>query len=190
MDERCNHCISKALVCGNPDGTLFVLEDLTGIRSATERVRVKDRYVQVSWAYYDLEKKLEYKAAMHGSRVVKMDRANTSQTCPICGQVDGKSRKRNTHTFKCTACGYTTNDDRAAEPSADRKKVPPGGTGAWKKTPPVPGMTWCGGAQSAVPIMCRHPYLYGLSDQPNAVGVVRRRLPQGRHNPVTLFVGS
>ena len=55
-----NHCISKALVENNPDGTLFVIEDLRGIRSATERVRVKDRYVSVSWSYYDLEQKLFY----------------------------------------------------------------------------------------------------------------------------------
>ena len=39
-----NHCISKALVESNPAGTLFVLEDLTGIRSATEKILVKNRY--------------------------------------------------------------------------------------------------------------------------------------------------
>ena len=60
-----NRCISKALVETNPDGTLFVIEDLTGIRSAAERVRVKDRYVSVSWPYYDLEQKLIYKAINH-----------------------------------------------------------------------------------------------------------------------------
>ena len=43
-----NHRVSKALVESNPAGTLFVLEDLTGIRSATETVRKKDRYVMVS----------------------------------------------------------------------------------------------------------------------------------------------
>ena len=107
-----NHCLSKALVCGNPDGTLFVLEDLTGIRGATERVRVKDRYTQVSWAYHDLEQKLLYKAAKQGSAVLKVDPAYTSQTCPVCGHEDKRSRSHETHTFKCTACGYETNDDR------------------------------------------------------------------------------
>ena len=38
-----NHQVSKALVENNPKHTLFVLEDLTGIRSATERVRNTDR---------------------------------------------------------------------------------------------------------------------------------------------------
>ena len=53
-----NHCISKALVESQPKHTLFVLEDLSDIRTATERVRRKDRYVSVSWSFYDLEQKL------------------------------------------------------------------------------------------------------------------------------------
>ena len=118
-----NHCISKALVCSNPEGTLFVLEDLTGIRGATERIRVKDRYTQVSWTYYDLEQKLAYKAKRYGSSMLSVDPAYTSQTCPICGHVDKKSRKHETHTFKCTACGYTTNDDRIGAMNLQRMGI-------------------------------------------------------------------
>ena len=73
-----NHCISKALVESNADGTLFVIEDLTGIRSATEKVLVKDRYVSVSWSYYDLEQKLSYKALKHHQLVEKVNPAYTS----------------------------------------------------------------------------------------------------------------
>lgn len=51
-----NHQVSKALVVNNPKNTLFVLEDLTGIRNATERVRTKDRYVSVSWSFSILNK--------------------------------------------------------------------------------------------------------------------------------------
>ena len=118
-----NHCISKALVCSNPEGTLFVLEDLTGIRGATERVRIKDRYTQVSWTYYDLEQKLAYKAKKYGSSMLSVDPAFTSQTCPICGHVDKKSRRHETHTFKCTACGYTTNDDRIGAMNLQRMGI-------------------------------------------------------------------
>ena len=107
-----NHCLSKTLVCDNPAGTLFVLEDLTGIRSATERVRVRDRYVSVSWSYYDLEKKLTYKAEMNGSRVIKLNPRYTSQTCPVCGHREKLNRDHKNHTFRCRQCGYTTNDDR------------------------------------------------------------------------------
>lgn len=107
-----NHCISKALVESNPKGTLHVIEDLSGIRSATERVRVKDRYVSVSWSYYDLEQKLTYKALEHGQKVIKVNPRYTSQTCPKCGHVESANRDKIKHIFCCKNCGYASNDDR------------------------------------------------------------------------------
>lgn len=107
-----NHCISKALVESNPKHTLFVLEDLTGIRSATERVRRKDRYVSVSWSFYDLEQKLKYKAALNESSVINVDPRYTSQTCPVCGHTEKSNRDKKHHIFCCKNCGYTSNDDR------------------------------------------------------------------------------
>ena len=107
-----NHCISKALVESNPKGTLHVIEDLSGIRSATERVRVNDRYVSVSWSYYDLEQKLIYKANEHGQKVIKVNPRYTSQTCPKCGHIDKANRNKQKHIFCCKNCGYTSNDDR------------------------------------------------------------------------------
>ena len=68
-----NHQVSKALATGNPKHTLFVLEDLTGIRNVTERVKTKNRYVSVSWSFYDLEQKLIYKAKQNQSSVIKVD---------------------------------------------------------------------------------------------------------------------
>ena len=93
------------------------------IRTITERVRIKDRYTQVSWTYYDLEQKLAYKAKKYGSSMLSVDPAFTSQTCPICGHVDKKSRRHETHTFKCTACGYTTNDDRIGAMNLQRMGI-------------------------------------------------------------------
>lgn len=107
-----NHCVSKALVKNNPEHTLFVLEDLTGIRSATERVRTKDRYVTVSWAFYDLGQKLKYKAARAGDKVIEVDPAYTSQRCPKCGHIEKSNRNKRLHLFRCKKCGYTSNDDR------------------------------------------------------------------------------
>ena len=71
--QNVNHCVSKALVRANPKHTLFVLEDLSGVRNATERVKTKDRYVSVSWSFYDLEQKLIYKAKQNQSIVIKVD---------------------------------------------------------------------------------------------------------------------
>ena len=107
-----NHCISKALIENNPKGTLFVLEDLSGIRSATEKVRVKDRYVMVSWSYYDLEQKLMYKALKNHQLVIKVDPRHTSQTCPKCGHTERGNRNKKLHKFCCKNCGYQSNDDR------------------------------------------------------------------------------
>lgn len=107
-----NHCVSKALVESNPKHTLFVLEDLSGIRSATERVRTKDRYISVSWSFYDLEQKLIYKAKQNQSTVIKVDPHYTSQCCPICGHIEKANRDKKMHLFTCKNCGYKSNDDR------------------------------------------------------------------------------
>lgn len=107
-----NHCISKALVESNPKHTLFVLEDLTGIRNVTERVKMKDRYVSVSWSFYDLEQKLIYKAKQNQSTVIKVDPRYTSQCCPVCGHIEKSNRNKKIHLFTCKNCGYKSNDDR------------------------------------------------------------------------------
>ena len=107
-----NHRVSKALVENNPKHTLFVLEDLSGIRNATERVKTKERYVSVSWSFYDLEKKLIYKAKQNQSSVIKVDPRYTSRCCPCCGHVEKSNRNKKIHLFTCKKCGYKSNDDR------------------------------------------------------------------------------
>ena len=107
-----NHCVSKALALNNPKHTLFVLEDLSGVRNATERVRTKDRYVSVSWSFYDLEQKLIYKAKQNQSTVIKVNPRYTSQCCPVCGHIEKSNRNKKIHLFTCKNCGYKSNDDR------------------------------------------------------------------------------
>jgi IS605 OrfB family transposase len=107
-----NHQVSKALVESYPEHTLFVLEDLSGVRNATERVRTRDRYVSVSWAFYDLEQKLTYKAKQKRCSVIKVDPRYTSQTCPACGHTEKSNRNKKLHRFRCKTCGYQSNDDR------------------------------------------------------------------------------
>ena len=107
-----NHCVSKALVENNPKHTLFVLEDLSGIRNATECVKTKELYVSVSWSFYDLEQKLIYKAKQNQSSVIKVAPHYTSQCCPICGHTEEVNRNKKIHLFTCKNCGYKSNDDR------------------------------------------------------------------------------
>ena len=107
-----DHQVSKALVEQNPEHTLFVLEDLSGVRSATERVRRKDRYVSVSWPFFDLEWKIRYKALLNRSKVINVDPRYTSQTCPACGHTEKANRDKKNHIFCCRSCSYSSNDDR------------------------------------------------------------------------------
>lgn len=107
-----NHQVSKALVLRYGKDALFVIEDLTGIRKATECVIVKDRYYRVSWAFYQLRQMLEYKARKAGSKVMAVDPSYTSQTCPKCAHIDKANRDKKRHHFSCKSCGYQSNDDR------------------------------------------------------------------------------
>jgi putative transposase len=107
-----NHQLSKALVKEAGKHSLLVLEDLTGIRSATERVRVRSRYVTVSWAFHQLRQMVEYKAKLNQSAVYAVDPKYTSQMCPKCGHTEQSNRNKQLHLFQCKNCNYRSNDDR------------------------------------------------------------------------------
>lgn len=110
-----NHCLSKTLVNRYGSGTIFVLEDLTGVIFDTVSKRSKkDRYEHHSWSFYDFEQKLIYKVIDKGSQVVSCDAHYTSQRCPKCGYIDARNRNKDKHEFCCKACSYRTNDDRVA----------------------------------------------------------------------------
>ena len=110
-----NHCLAKTLVNRYGSGTIFVLEDLTGVTFDTVSKRSKkDRYEHHSWAFYDFEQKLTYKAIMNNSQVIKCDAHYTSQRCPKCGLIDSENRNKTKHEFCCKSCFYRTNDDRVA----------------------------------------------------------------------------
>ncbi len=107
-----NHSITKALVDRYGANTLFVLEDLTGIRTSTEKVNINNRYVSVSWAFYQFRQYLEYKAQMNNSIVIAISPKWTSQMCPKCGHIEKANRNKKHHIFCCKNCSYTSNDDR------------------------------------------------------------------------------
>lgn len=118
-----NHCISKALVESYPEHSLFVLEDLTGIRNATEKVVRKNRYVMVSWSFYDLRQKIEYKSIKRCFKTITVSPKHTSQCCPICGHTEKSNRNKKIHVFKCKNCGYSSNDDRIGAMNLYRKGI-------------------------------------------------------------------
>ena len=113
-----NHCISKTLVQEFGEDTLFVLEDLVDIshhpvKAKTEKGRKWNHSVS-SWAFYQLEQFLSYKANLNNSMVLKVSAKYTSQRCPKCGSVDSSNRHHSIHEYICKNCGYHSNDDRVA----------------------------------------------------------------------------
>lgn len=110
-----NHCITKALIDTYGPNTLFVLEDLEGVTFNTVKRRRKEkRNEHHSWAFYQFEEFLTYKAKEIGAKVIKIDPRYTSQTCSKCGNVDKTARNLEIHEYHCKQCGYRSNDDRLA----------------------------------------------------------------------------
>ena len=110
-----NHRLSKALVNHYGKNSLFVLEDLTGVTFNTVKKRKKEnRYEQNSWAFYQLEQFLTYKAQLNNSKVIEVSAEYTSQRCPKCGRINKDNRNHDLHLYQCDRCGYSTNDDRIA----------------------------------------------------------------------------
>jgi IS605 OrfB family transposase len=104
-----NHKISRSIVDkAITNGVCLIrLEDLTGIRQTAKSSKKADRNLH-SWAHYQLQEFIEYKALMAGMTVEYVKPNYTSQTCK-CGHRDKKNRKK--HMFKCTSCGYHSHSD-------------------------------------------------------------------------------
>ena len=105
--DTLNHRWSKALVdfaVKNGFGTIQ-MEDLSGIKENTgfpRRLR--------HWTYYDLQQKIEYKAAEKGIEVNKVNGSYTSQRCSKCGYIASGNRPTQER-FQCLKCGFQTNAD-------------------------------------------------------------------------------
>ena len=109
-----NHRLSKTLVSENPN-TLIVVEDLTNVTFDTVSNHKKEnRYEQHSWAFYQLQQDISYKAREHGSYLIKINPAYTSQRCPKCGTIHKENRNKTNHIYHCNNCHYQSNDDRVA----------------------------------------------------------------------------
>ena len=107
-----NHQISKTLVQKYGPDTIFAIEDLTGVSFEESNLQgtKKQNYEKRSWAFYQLEQFLTYKAIENHSVVVKVDPWCTSQRCPKCGAVRKEQRHHHEHEYVCS-CGYRANDD-------------------------------------------------------------------------------
>jgi putative transposase len=102
-----NHKISRKVVnyakkhnCG------IKLEDLTGIRNNKKQAKSFKVHLN-SWAYYQLQQFIGYKAQLAGVCVAYVEPAYTSKTCHKCGLIGN----RNSKAFECPHCGHTAHSD-------------------------------------------------------------------------------
>lgn len=108
-----NHKVSRYIVdvaVKNKCSTIQ-MEDLSGFSQAQEDSMLKN------WSYFDLQKKIKYKAKEKGIFVNFINPMYTSKRCSKCGHIDDENRdcKKNQSKFKCVACGFECNaDDNAS----------------------------------------------------------------------------
>ena len=107
-----NHCLSKTLVQKYGANTLFVLENLNGVSFERTDLPKALRNQNKSWAFYQLEQFLTYKAHLNNSEVVEVSAKYTSQRCPKCGVIKKDNRNHEKHEYHCDNCDYRSNDDR------------------------------------------------------------------------------
>jgi putative transposase len=104
-----NHCISKSIVKFVDSGSTLVLESLKNIRKKV-KLRKKQRTELNSWAFFQLEKFIEYKAAVQNIKVVYVSPRYTSQRCSKCGHI-AKTNRLSQCLFKCKQCSFQLNAD-------------------------------------------------------------------------------
>jgi putative transposase len=96
------HLVSKRLVqFAKNDKVAIVLEDLT-IHGPGSRSRRMNRRLS-SWPRGEIHRQIEYKAALAGVPVIKVNPAWTSKTCPVCG---ARRRDRVGKEFVCLMCDW------------------------------------------------------------------------------------
>jgi len=96
------HSLSKALVkAAKALNSAIVLEKLTLHEAGGRSHRVNRRLS--SWPRGEIHRQIEYKAALEGVPVIKVNPAWTSKTCPVCG---ARRRDRVGKDFVCLMCDW------------------------------------------------------------------------------------
>ena len=97
-----NHKISRSLVnlaVQESVGTI-VMENLSNIRRQVKSMKRADRNIH-SWAFYQLQQFIEYKAELAGIEVIFESPEYTSQKCSKCGTIKKSNRQRNLYRCNC-----------------------------------------------------------------------------------------
>lgn len=117
-----NHKYSKYVIdmAIKHDCGVIQMEDLSGIADGEK----KSSFLG-DWTYYDLQRKIEYKAEEKGIEVVKVKPNYTSQRCSKCGVIHKGNRnaKEDQSKFECVTCGFKTNADYNAAKNIATKDI-------------------------------------------------------------------
>jgi len=96
------HLTSKLLVdTAKAFGSAIVLESLT-LHASRGRSRRMNRRLS-SWPRGEIHRQIEYKAALAGVPIIKVNPQWTSKTCPVCG---ARRRDRVGKDFVCLVCDW------------------------------------------------------------------------------------
>ena len=101
-----NHQLSRYVVdeAVKHECSLIQIEDLSGI------TKTENRYMK-NWPYYDLQNKIQYKAAEKGIEVIKIAPKYTSRRCSYCGNIIMDIDNTSIHEWTCPICGEKHNRD-------------------------------------------------------------------------------
>jgi putative transposase len=122
FSQDVNHCIAKQLVeKAKRTEQAISVEDLKGIRLGNRVSRQLRRELH-SWAFYDLQQKIEYKAKLAGVSVLYVAPAYTSQTCSVCGHCQRSNRKSQSE-FSCKSCDTQLHADHNAAMNIAAKAI-------------------------------------------------------------------
>lgn len=98
-----NHNISKKIVESLKSGDVVVMEDLKGIRKTAKY----NKWVH-KWAFFQMQKFIEYKALAKGIRVVYINPKYTSKSCNRCRSLN---TSRHSGFFECLSCFHSLDSD-------------------------------------------------------------------------------
>lgn len=102
-NEISSYVVERAKQLERP---VVVMENLKYILKTT-KVRKKQRYNHITWAFKKLQDMIVYKVNWEGIPVIFINPEYTSQICPNCCSTN----KRVKHNYNCSHCGYSANAD-------------------------------------------------------------------------------
>lgn len=103
VNHKISHAVAEFAI--SHDVTYIRMEDLTGVRWMKKQSKNQRRDHGRSlhcWPFYQLQKFIEYKAALIGIEIELVNREKTSLTCSRCGEV--VRNRPNGRWFECPRC--------------------------------------------------------------------------------------